>query len=81
MENTRLREAMRQTEEALKADLSKMSEKQLQAQQMQLKEYMDTQTQAMAQAAFSKVPARVTLHSKYARALTFQKFGHGVGGE
>ena len=56
MENTRLREAMRQTEEALKADLSKMSEKQLQAQQVQLKEYMETQTQAMAQAAFSKYP-------------------------
>jgi len=81
VENTRLREAMRQTEEALKADLSKMSEKQLQAQQMQLKEYMDTQTQAMAQAAFSKVPAIVTLHSKYARALIFQNFGHSVGGE
>ena len=47
---------MRQTEEALKADLSKMSEKQLQAQQVQLKEYMETQTQAMAQAAFSKYP-------------------------
>ena len=56
VENTRLREAMRQTEEALKADLSKMSEKQLQAQQVQLKEYMETQTQAMAQAAFSKYP-------------------------
>ena len=53
----------------------------LQAQQMQLKEYMDTQTQAMAQAAFSKVPAIVTLHSKYARALIFQNFGHSVGGE
>ena len=56
VENTRLREAMLQTEEALKADLSKMSEKQLQAQQVQLKEYMDTQTQAMAQVEFSKYP-------------------------
>ena len=69
VENSRLRDAIRQTEEAIKADLAQMADKQLQAQQVQLKEYMDAQTQAMAQAASTAVKKRNQTYTAYLSEL------------
>jgi len=65
LENTRMRLALQQTDEAIRTELAQNAEQQLTSQKMQLKEYMDAQSHAMIEAARAAIKQRNYTYSKY----------------
>ena len=69
LENIRLRDAVQQTREAVKAELAEAKEKELAAHQRKLKQHMDEQIEAVKQAAAASIKKRQGQYADYLRAL------------
>ena len=69
LENIRLRDAVQQTREAVKAELAAAAEKELAVHQRTLKQHMDEQIEAVQQAAAASIKKRQGQYADYLRAL------------